>query len=163
MKRLVMHWTGGGPHPSDADVEHYHIIVDRKGVLSRGRHSISDNVFTGDDDYAAHTRRCNTGSIGLALCGMGDARERPFKPGPYPLTRQQWNKGIIAAANLCRRYRIEPNPKTLLMHCEVERVFGIDQTGRWDISRLVFDRNIWSDMTPGDEMRARVKILLQQE
>jgi hypothetical protein len=46
--------------------EHYHFIIEGDGTVIKGDHDISDNVSTADDDYAAHTRACNTGSIGVS-------------------------------------------------------------------------------------------------
>src|SRR5262245_9659283 len=63
MKRIIAHWSAGMHRASDLDKEHYHIIVEADGRLVRGDHDISDNLTTADDDYAAHTRGCNTGSI----------------------------------------------------------------------------------------------------
>lgn len=160
MKRIVCHWSAGGPSPSEMDKEHYHLLLARTGKVIRGEHSILDNVSAGDNDYAAHTRGCNTGSIGVALCGMQDAVQRPFAAGPYPLTKGQWNNAIIVCAELCERYRITPNPKGLLMHCEVPEQMGIPQPGKWDVSVLPFDRGKWAGTTPGAELRARVARIL---
>jgi N-acetyl-anhydromuramyl-L-alanine amidase AmpD len=160
MARLVLHWTAGGPEPSEMDRAHYHFLVSRRGRLIRGEHSIKDNVNAADDDYAAHTRRLNTGSIGVALCGMQGARERPFKPGPYPLTKGQWNNALLLCADLCERYGIVPNPRGLLMHSEVEKVLGVDQLAKWDVDVLTFDRGKWAGTTPGAELRARVAHIL---
>lgn len=161
MQRIIMHWTAGANFPSPECFEAYHYLIDRVGHVHRGDHPVTDNLSTADGDYAAHTRGLNTGSIGLALCGMAGANEKPFAPGRFPLTRPQWNAAIIAAADLCRRYRIEPNERGLLMHCEVERVFQIKQANKWDISRLPFERgDAYDELTPGQEMRERVKRLL---
>ncbi len=160
LKRLIVHWTGGAGSPSSVDKEAYHFLVDRVGHIHRGDYATTDNVNTRDGDYAAHTRGLNTGSIGLAICAMAGANEQPFAPGPYPIKVAQWNAAIIACADLCRRYRIEPDRDGLIMHCEVEAVYGVPQN-KWDVSVLVgFDRGKWARMTPGEELRARVKILL---
>lgn len=161
MKRLVVHWTAGAGFPSPEDAEAYHLLIDRVGLPHRGDHAITDNLSTADDDYAAHTRGLNTGAIGLALCGMAGANEKPFAPGRYPLTAPQWNNALLAAADLCERYGITPSRQSLLMHCEVEPFLGVEQRGKWDVSVLCFDRGRWSDWSPGEEMRARVKLLLE--
>jgi N-acetyl-anhydromuramyl-L-alanine amidase AmpD len=167
IRRIVMHWTAGAGSPSSEDKDAYHLLIDRVGHVHRGEHSITDNLITSDGDYAAHTRGLNTGSIGLALCGMAGATpatdRHDFAPGKYPLTASQWNAAIIAAADLCRRYDIEPDQEHLLMHCEVERFLGVKQAQKWDVSVLPFERGKWGSVTPGEEMRARVKILLSEE
>lgn len=161
LKRIVTHWTAGANCPSPEDLDSYHVLIDRVGHVHRGEHAITDNLSTADGDYAAHTRGLNTGSIGLALCGMAGAHQQPFAPGRFPLTRPQWNQAIIAASDLCRRYRIEPDERGLLMHCEVERVYHVPQAGKWDIACLPFERGeAWEELTPGQELRERVKRLL---
>ena len=162
-RRVILHWTAGGPLPSDLDREHYHLLLDRKGTkLWRGEHTIADNDSTADDDYAAHTRGMNTGSIGIALCGMAGAVQHPFRPGPYPITKAQWNAALIAIADLCRRYGIAPTPQTCLMHCEVEAFLKRPQAGKWDVSVRTWQAGEWAHVTPGEEMRARVARLLKE-
>lgn len=160
LTRIIVHWTAGGPEPSALDHEHYHFLVSRRGRISRGEHEVTDNIATYDDDYAAHTRKANTGSIGVALCGMRGAKQNPFTPGPYPLTAGQWNNAILVCADLCEFYGIVPNPWYLLMHCEVEPFLGIAQNGKWDISVLPFDRGKWTNTAPGAELRSRVAQIL---
>lgn len=160
MLRVICHWTAGAGWPSEEDRASYHLLCDCVGKIHRGDHPITDNLNTADDDYAAHTRGLNTGSIGLALCGMAGASQSPFAPGKYPLRKAQWNNALIAAADLCRRYRITPDERGLLMHCEVERVYGIPQRGKWDLERLPFDRGAYDTLTPAEELRERVAVLL---
>lgn len=139
MKRIILHWSEGRRTSNSTDREHYHILIEESGgnaFVSRGDHSIADNVSTADDDYAAHTKGCNTGSIGVALCGMRGCRETPFSPGPDPFTREQYNLMIRAVAQLCRAYNIPVTPKTVLAHGEVQENLGIKQNGKWDPCRL---------------------------
>jgi hypothetical protein len=162
MSRLVIHWTAGAGAPSAEDLESYHILIDRVGLPHRGDHSIRDNLNTIDDDYAAHTRALNTGSIGLALCGMAGANRAPFAPGRFPLTRPQWNNALLAAADLCERYGIAPERNTLLMHCEVPQALGVAQRGKWDVTvRTWAGPPEYASLTPGEELRVRVKKLLE--
>ena len=62
------------------DHEHYHVVVGGTGELDRGDHPISDNSNTSDNDYAAHTKNCNTQSIGISAACMAGAIESPFSP-----------------------------------------------------------------------------------
>lgn len=166
IKRVILHWSAGAYGASAEDLEHYHIVINGVGRPQRGDHSILDNVSCADEDYAAHTKGLNTGSIGVAICAMAGANEAPFAPGPYPIKPVQWNAALIACADLCRRYRIEPDRDGLLMHCEVQEFVGVRQRGKWDIG---LRGTMWepparyAKMTPGEEMRARVKILLEEE
>lgn len=139
MKRVVLHWTCGHRLANDTDREHYHLLIEHAGTgvrIIRGEHPIDDNVSTADDDYAAHTRGCNTGSIGLALCGMMHCRESPFAPGPVPFSREQWDLMCRAAAQLCRAYAIPCDERHVLAHGEVQATLGIRQLGKWDPMRL---------------------------
>lgn len=139
MSRVVVHWTAGGPDASSVDREHYHIIVTQGLKLVKGDESIADNVSTNDGDYAAHTRGLNTGSIGVALCGMIDARQSPFDPGPYPIKFDQWQLAARVVAELIHFYGIPLSPKTVLQHGEVQAQLGIAQAGKWDIMVLPWD------------------------
>lgn len=162
LKRVIFHWTAGPYSPTVTDREHYHILIDGEGRVSRGDHSIPDNLRTGDGDYAAHVRGANTGSIGITVCCMYRAREAPFDAGPYPLLPRQWNNLIRGCADLCEAYGLTPAEELLLGHNEVQRVLGIPQRGKWDISRLPFPLQP-GFRTPGDELRARVARLLAGE
>ena len=157
MQRIIAHWSEGRAKANDTDKLHYHLLVEggKTPRLIRGDHSIADNASTGDGVYAAHTRGCNTGSIGIALCGMMDCQESPFEAGPEPITEAQWNLMVQAIAVLCQRYRIPVTPKTVLCHGEVQRNLGIRQRGKWDPMRWP-----WKPEVPGhrigDLLRAAV-------
>jgi hypothetical protein len=159
MKRIICHWTAGGYRAGDHDRECYHILVEGDGRLVRGDHSIDDNVSTGDDDYAAHTLGCNTQSIGISVCCMANAEESPFKTGPCPMTREQWEVLAQVAAQLAKRYGIPVTRTTILGHGEVQDLLNKAQKHKWD--PLVLP---WEPGTPkrtvGDRFRARVAELL---
>lgn len=160
MQRIIVHWTGGANKASGLDKEHYHILIEGDGNLVRGTHTIADNESAADGRYAAHTRGCNTGSIGVSLCGMAGAKESPFNAGSQPITAKQW--GVLAGilSDLCRRYAINPGPTTVLSHAEVQGTLGIAQNGKWDIATLPFDPGIKGAKAIGDQMRAAVKARL---
>ena len=162
-KRVVCHWTAGANFPSPEDLEAYHVLCDRVGHFHRGNHPITDNLDCSDDDYARHTGGLNTGSVGFAYCGMAGANHRPFAPGPFPIQRVQWNRGLIGMADLMEWFLLPVDRRTLLMHYEADEVYGLPKSPKWDVSVLTFDRGIWADRSPGDELRARVKILLAEE
>jgi hypothetical protein len=143
MQRVITHWTAGAHHASTVDREHYHLLVEADGRLVRGDYSIADNVRTSDGEYAAHTARCNTGSIGIAVCCMAGAIQRPFRAGRFPMTRAQYEAMALATADLCDRYRIAVTPRTVLGHGEVEANLGIPQRGKWDPMLLP-----WAPETP---------------
>lgn len=156
MSRVILHWTAGAHSASSVDRERYHIVIEGDGTPVRCDHSIDDNENTGDDDYAAHTRGCNTGSIGVSLCCMENARERPFEAGKYPMTQTQWVAGVRAIATLCKRYGIPVTDKTVLSHAEVQANLGIKQNGKWDVAILPFDTSFNTARKCGDRLRAEV-------
>ncbi len=154
MKRIICHWTAGAYEASNADILHYHILVEGDGTLVRGTCSIPDNESTRDGVYAAHTLGTNTGSIGVAVCCMADATRSD--PGRFPMTERQWLRMAEVAAELCKRYRIEVTPTTVLGHGEVERNLGIKQRGKWDPMMLP-----WEPDLPAKEVGDRFRRLVQ--
>lgn len=161
IKGIVVHWTAGGHKASANDREHYHVLIEADGGLIRGVPSIAANsmpkVRAG---YAAHTLNCNTGFIGVSLCGMAGAVERPFRAGPAPLTRAQWETLPKVLAAFCRRYCIAVATQTVLSHAEVQATLGITQRGKWDIAILPFDPSFNTAKKVGDAFRAATKALL---
>lgn len=160
MKRIIAHWTAGSYKVSALDREHYHFIISGAGEIVKGDHDISDNVNTSDGDYAAHTRGCNTGSIGISLACMAGAEESPFDPGAFPMNKAQWDVMIRAIAQLCVFYGIPVASNTVLSHAEVQGTLGIAQNGKWDISRLAFDNSVKGAKACGDRMRREVKAVI---
>jgi hypothetical protein len=128
VQRVILHWTAGGPYPNMVDLLHYHLLVDKDGHVSRGRFPIGR--------WCPHTRMLNTGSVGLSACGMAQAEPAPFHSGPSPLTEAQIAALAAAAARVLAHYGLPVTERTCLTHCEVPRVYGVEQRGKWDISWL---------------------------
>ncbi|MEY9100475.1 N-acetyl-anhydromuramyl-L-alanine amidase AmpD [Sinorhizobium fredii] len=160
MSRIIAHWSAGAYRASELDKEHYHFIIEGTGSVVRGDHTVADNVSTGDDDYAAHTRGCNTGSIGVSLACMAGAVENPFHSGKFPMTETQWHRAMDVIAHLASFYKIPVTPKTVLSHAEVQANLGIQQRGKWDFTRLPFAPTVIGAKACGDKMRAEVKARL---
>lgn len=156
MKRIICHWTAGGYKATSLDRAHYHILIEDDGKLVRGTHSIADNVSTADAVYAAHTARCNTGSIGVTVCCMAGAQASPFQPGTFPMTQKQWEVMARVVAELCRFYAIPVTPQTVLGHGEVEVYLGIPQSGKWDPMVLPWAPDM-SKTQVGNHFRALVQ------
>lgn len=162
MSRIIVHWTAGSHRSSGLDRSHYHLLIEGDGKLVRGIPAISLNDARGcKPSYAAHTLNCNTGSIGVSLCCMAGAVESPFKAGPAPTTRVQWDALPGVLADLCRRYSIQVTPKTVLSHAEVQGTLGIAQRGKWDIARLAFDPSVVGATASGDIIRSAASRLLE--
>jgi N-acetyl-anhydromuramyl-L-alanine amidase AmpD len=132
MKRIIIHWTAGGPNASAIDKAHYHFIVNGDGSIVRGVHKVADNASTSDGHYAAHTKGCNLDSIGISMAGMMNATKANH--GKYPLKLAQWNACMKMVADLCKEYKIPMLPTMVLTHAEVQGTLGIQQNGKIDIS-----------------------------
>lgn len=155
-KGIVVHWTAGTNKVSELDRQHYHFIIDGTGLVVPGIYSVEDNDNTSDGRYAAHTRGANTGRIGVSMCGMRGAVESPFEAGPSPLTKQSWDAMVKLVALLCAKYKIKVTPQTVLTHAEVEKTLGIKQKGKWDITRLPFNKTVVGAKAVGDLLRKEV-------
>lgn len=156
MARVICHWTAGDYRPTSFDQEHYHFLVDGDGAVVPGRRTIADNVSTADGRYAAHTLNCNTGSIGIAVCAMQDAREQPFRPGPCPMLEHQFRRMAEVAAVLCRTYGIPVTTRTVLGHGEVQVNLGITQKEKWDPMVLP-----WQPSWPTHQVGTYLRTLVQ--
>lgn len=163
MQRVVVHWTAGSNRASASDREHYHRLVEYDGTIVKGTEDIADNIVTSDGDYAAHTRNLNSGSIGVAMCGMRGATEYPWSAGPSPLTEKQFRAACILIADLCRQYSIPVTRQTVLTHAEVQPTLGVRQNGKWDITRLPFRADIVGAIPVGDYMRDMVREVLGEQ
>ena len=159
MDRVILHWTGGTSRVSGLDRQHYHRIIDAEGSVFAGIWPIeaNANIDPRGRAYAAHTRACNTGSIGVALAGMGGATERPFSAGQWPLNQLQMRAAAQVVADLCRQYRIPVTPRTVLTHAEVQPTLGIAQIGKWDITRLPWRPDLIGHRAVGDHIRDLVR------
>ena len=153
MKRIIMHWTGGAYQPSAYDKKYYHKLIDGNGKVHDGKYPIAANE-TINGGYAAHTRNCNTGSIGIAVCAMFGAKESPFDVGNYPITDKQFNALCAEVARLCVEYGIDVTAKTVLTHAEVQDTLGIKQRNKWDITAI--GGNKWDATHAGLWIRMQV-------
>jgi len=153
MQRIICHWTAGAYTANATDLNYYHILIEGDGELCRGVYSIKDNVNTSDGRYAAHTKNCNTGSIGVSLCCMAGAVESPFSAGKFPMTETQWNTLTAVVAELCHAYSVSVTRETVLSHAEVQGTLGIAQSGKWDYTKLAFDPSMSGAKACGDRLR----------
>ncbi len=136
LRRIVMHWTAGTHSMSDIDKKHYHFVIDGNGNVVACDHVPEDNIAPVRGQYAAHTLNLNSGSIGVSLCAMSGAKERPFNAGKYPVTEEQVEALVKLVAELCRKYGIEVSRETVLSHAEVQPTLGVKQRGKWDFTWL---------------------------
>lgn len=158
MARIIVHWTAGTHNASAEDREHYHILVQGDGSLAYGIHPIAANARPARDPRANHTLMCNTGSIGVAICAMRGAEERPFRAGSFPMKVEQWQVMTGVVAELCASYGIEVTPRTVLAHGEVEQTLKIKQRQKWD--PLV---QPWSPTTPRSQVMDGFRASVRQQ
>lgn len=157
VNRVIIHWTAGAHKPSGLDLQHYHFVIDGDGVVHEGKFPVSANAGSlVSGKYAAHTKGCNTGSIGVALAAMAGAVERPFNAGSYPITPAQEAALTKLLVKLGDEYRIPVTRQTMLTHAEVQPTLGIKQNGKWDIRWLCGMGSPGHALTVGDIIRSRV-------
>ena len=155
-QRIVMHWTAGEYEMSNSDFEKYHEVVEGDGTRRLCRRRPEANNNTGDGDYAAHVRAKNTGSIGLAMCCMKDARESPFRKGKFPMTEVQLGAFIEMVAEYAETYDIPVDGRHVLSHEEVDVTLGVPQD-KWDIMWLPHMAKPGDVVEVGDYIRERVR------
>lgn len=117
MKRIIIHWTGGTNQPSSVDYEHYHYLVTGGGLVVKGKYAPEDNLNCNDGKYAQHCGGGNTGSIGVAMCGMTGFKGTKNST-KFHLTRYQCERAFKLIAELCVKYDIQITPQTVLTHYE---------------------------------------------
>lgn len=117
MKRIIIHWTAGTLQPNNVDYQHYHYLINGDGLVIKGKYRPEDNLNCNDGIYAQHCGGGNTGSIGIAVCGMLGYKNRQ-QAGNYLLTKIQCEKLFSEVANLCKKYNIKITPDTVLTHYE---------------------------------------------
>ena len=153
--RITLHWTGGAYTPSSLDAEHYQFLIaeeDGKAVTYCGKYTVADQDST-SSDYAAHTKGFNSKNIGISLCGMAGSQENGTF-GKYPLTAEQVDEAVELCAFLCEGYDIKPTEQYLASHCEIQRIHGVQQSGKWDISCLEYSPLKWQELN--DDIRNQV-------
>ena len=156
MKRIIIHWTAGTYQPNFTEYEHYHYLINGDGLVIKGKHSVQDNKNCTDGNYAAHTGGGNTGSIGVAVCGMlGYVSKK--KVGNYPLTPVQCERMYKLVAELCKLYGIKVTPQTVLTHYEFGQAHPKTTSyGKIDITWLPNCEFIRTEEV-GDFIRNKVK------
>jgi hypothetical protein len=160
MKRIHVHWTAGGHMANATDKSHYHVLVQGDGTLIRGDRSIAANAPGSGMTPASHTLNANTGAIGVSMCCMVGAIDRPFSSGSSPMTLVQWNAMIQVVAALSKRYNIAVTRPTILTHAEVWPTLQIEQRNKWDITNLSFDSSVVGHYPVGDKMRREIAVAL---
>lgn len=127
LSRVHWHWTGGHHKPNRDDKRPYHVLFEGSGAMIR---------LAALTDYRPHTLKANSGAVGLSLCGMFEARERPFQSGPEPITAAQVDALVRETAEICKAYDIPVSQWSTLSHAEIQPTLGIKQRLKWDYTWL---------------------------
>ncbi len=159
--RIIIHWTAGAYYPTDYEKQCYHYLIDRNGKCHEGKFKPEDNINCQDGKYAAHTGGGNTGSIGVAFCGMGGFTSRE-KVGFAPISQIQAESLFCFTAGLCCDYNIQVTPENVMTHYE----FGLKypnstSKGKIDIIYLPPYPNI-KQAEIGDFIRQKIKWYVQK-
>lgn len=117
MKRIILHWTAGNYYPTDFDKKFYHFLTDKDGKIHLGKFKPENNLNCTKGNYAMHTGGGNTGSIGVSMCAMAGFKNRK-EVGKYPITPKQLEATLKLCAELCKKYKIEITPETVMTHYE---------------------------------------------
>lgn len=163
LSKICLHWTAGANSPCNTDLEAYHFCIDKDGKVYQGNHKLEDNINCYDGNYAKHCGGGNTGCIGLSCCGMYKFNLKD-KETKYPLTQKQIEALCNKAAELCIKYGISVNSKTVFTHHE----FGnshpkTSSFGKIDLTYLPYLPNLKQDRV-GDYLRNKVSwYVLQQK
>lgn len=118
--RITFHHTAGYYQANNIEKEAYHYLIDNKGNVSKGFHSIADNVDCTDGNYAKHCGGGNTKNIGIAFCANVGFKESTLFT-TQPLTRAQLEAGFRLAAEACIKYKINVTSDTVFTHYEFDR------------------------------------------
>ncbi len=161
MKRIILHWTAGGAVPNSHEKECYHFLVDCYGKIYNGKFKPSANEICKNGMYAAHTGGGNTGSIGVALCGMFNFKDR-HNIGNFPITKIQFESAMQLCAKLSKEYNIPILKSTVLTHYE----FGLahpDTTSAGKIDITFIPPYSWVEKNEaGDFIRSKIRWYLQK-
>lgn len=156
MKRIILHWTAGANFPNATDLQHYHFVIDKGGKVYNGIYKPEDNLNCNDGKYAKHTGGGNTGSIGVAVCGMAGYNGK-LASTKYPLTSKQIEKMFSLVAELCKKYNIVVTPDTVMTHYEFGKSHpNTSSAGKIDITILPPYFSVKPQQV-GDFIRQKVK------
>ncbi|WP_108500544.1 N-acetylmuramoyl-L-alanine amidase [Paracoccus indicus] len=150
--RIHWHWTAGNHHPNATDLRSYHCLIPGEGAPRWPVEATAGR---------SHTLNANSGAIGVSLCAMAGAQERPFDPGRAPITPWQVCQLARVTARLCRDYDIPVSRWSTLSHAEIQPALGIAQRQKWDITWLPGMAGPADPVAVGDRLRDLVSRELQ--
>lgn len=164
IRSIYLHWTGSD-YAAVFPAYHYCIALSPAGaptvVETHDPRANMRDVRDGDAPYAAHTFGRNSYALGLAICGMGEARPDDF--GRFPLRDNMIEACCELAAQASTAYRIAIDVESVRTHAEaalVDGYFGAGPDQRWDIARLTPSPQALEAadaLRTGELLRARIR------
>lgn len=162
MKRIIIHWTAGFAVPNEHEKECYHYLVDNIGKIYEGKFPASANEVCKSGHYAAHTGGGNTGSVGVALCGMYGFKDKKHA-GSYPFTKIQFEAAMQLCAKIAKKFNIPITKTTVLTHYEFGKTHPkTTSAGKIDI--IYLPPYPWvAREAVGDFIRTKIRWYLQKQ
>lgn len=142
--RAHWHWTGGAHKPNALDRKHYHALVHGDGSVE-WLHEPTARL--------SHTLNANGGAIGLGVCGMAGATERPWSAGPYAIRPIQIAALVRETARMCHEFDLPVSRWSTLSHAEIQPTLGIRQRGKIDFIWLPGFAGPKDPISTGDVLR----------
>ena len=144
--------------PNKTDRRAYHRVTDGEGETTDGFFHINNNspgnIKSGN--YAAHTWKLNTGSIGSSICAMGGGVWNDPFGGRFPVKPIQVDALVKDTVLLCKEYHIGITPRTVLSHAEVEITLGVKQKNKWDFDYSLWGKDGRDAIAIGNELRQEI-------
>lgn len=158
VRGVVFHWTAGANGFIEMERDAYNILTSTKGDTIDGNHTIAEQV-----NYnwkagigASHTRKMNTGWIGISQDAMAGANQVPLDWGSHPITWEGIDAMLEACMEVCEEYNVPVSRWTTLTHAEVQPTLGVQQKWKWDYTVLPGDTVSRDPIQVGDELRKRM-------
>ncbi|AGT09093.1 peptidoglycan recognition protein family protein [Paracoccus aminophilus] len=142
--RVHWHWAASGYAASTEATAAYHALILGDGEVRW----LADPAA-----QRAHTQGANGGAIGLSICAMAGANERPFVWGRAPIRPVQVSALARETARLCRLYDIPVSRWSTLSHAEIQPSLGVVQKNKWDITVLPGMAGPADPISVGDRLR----------
>lgn len=152
LTRVHIHWTAGGHKANATDRAAYHVLIEGDGTVLR----LADPWVP-----RSHTLNANGGAVGVSMCCMAGATERPFVWGAAPITPHQVSAMAGVVASLCVAYDIPVTRWSVLTHAEVQPTLGIKQRWKWDVNVLPGMPAPSDPIEVGDRIRAMIQPLVK--
>jgi len=162
MKKIIIHWTAGGPVPTSYEKECYHYLVDSLGKIHLGKFKPEANLICRTGMYAPHTGGGNTGAIGVSMCAMANFRNKNNQ-GNFPITKCQFEATMKLTGQLAFKYQIGVTPETVMTHYE----FGVkhpETTSNGKIDIIFLPPFPWiSKEDVGSFIRSKIRWYMENE